>query len=158
MVQMKRNLKPKVQDPETAQRTRSLKSVLLNPCRLSSRVSARRSAVILEKQKPTSEPERKRRLEGKKGRVMCSHVKTPGKVQLGTSLRIYGLPMWLSGKDSLLFNPCFGRILGERNGNRFQYSCLGNPKDMEPGRLQSLGSQRVRHNLATRQQQLRISN
>ena len=154
---MKRNLKPKVQDPETAQRTRSLKSVLLNPCRVSSRVSAR-SAVILERQKPTSELERKRRLEGRKGRVMCSHVKTPGKLQLGTSLRIYGLPMWLSGKDSLWLNPCFGRIPGERNGNRFQYSCLGNPKDMEPGRLQSLGSQRVRHNLATRQQQLRISN
>ena len=60
---MKRNLKPTVQDPETAQMTRSLKSVLLNPCRLSSRVSARRSAVILKRQKPTSEPERKRRLD-----------------------------------------------------------------------------------------------
>ena len=157
MVQMKRNLKPTVQDPETAQMTRSLKSVLLNPCRLSSRVSARRSAVILKRQKPTSEPERKRRLEGKKGRVMCSHVKTPEKLQMGTSLRIYGLPMWLSGKDSLWFSPDVGKIPGERNGNWFQYSCLGNPKDMEPGRLQSLGSQRVGHNLATRQQ-FRISN
>ena len=68
-----------------------------------------------------------------------------------------GLPMWLSGKESLWFSPDVGKIPGERNGNWFQYSCLGNPKDMEPGRLQSLGSQRVGHNLATRQQ-FRISN
>ena len=34
-----------------------------------------------------------------------------------------------------------------RNSNPPQYSCLGNP--MEPGRLQSMRSQRVRHNFAT---------
>ena len=32
------------------------------------------------------------------------------------------------------------RSPGERNGNPFQYSCLGNPM---PGRLQSIGSQRI---------------
>ena len=30
---------------------------------------------------------------------------------------------------------------GERNGNPLQYSCLENPMDREPGRLQSMGSQ-----------------
>ena len=44
---------------------------------------------------------------------------------------------------------------GEGNGNPLQYSCLGHPTE-EPGRLQSVGSQRVRHNLATQQQHGRI--
>ena len=43
--------------------------------------------------------------------------------------------------------------LGEGNGNPLQYSCLGNPWTEEPGRLQSLGSQRVEHSLATKQRQ-----
>ena len=38
-----------------------------------------------------------------------------------------------------------GRYPGEGNGNPLQYSCLGNPMDRQPGRLQSMGSQRVRH-------------
>ena len=29
------------------------------------------------------------------------------------------------------------------NGNPVQYSCLGNPMDEEPGRLQSMGSQEL---------------
>ena len=37
--------------------------------------------------------------------------------------------------------PGSGRSPGEGNGNPLQYSCLENP--MEPGRLQSTGSQRV---------------
>ena len=40
--------------------------------------------------------------------------------------------------------PGLGRSPGEGNGNPLQYSCLGNP--MESVRLQSMGSQRVRHN------------
>ena len=40
--------------------------------------------------------------------------------------------------------PGLGISPGERNGNPFQYSCLENSMD-EPGRLQSMGSQRVRH-------------
>ena len=47
--------------------------------------------------------------------------------------------------------PGSGRSPGERNGNPLQYSCLGNPIDKDPGRLQSMGSQEVRHNLATEQ-------
>ena len=34
---------------------------------------------------------------------------------------------------------------GEGNGTPLQYSCLENPMDEEPGRLQSMGSLRVRH-------------
>ena len=41
--------------------------------------------------------------------------------------------------------PGLERFPGEGNGNSFQYSCLGNPMDGEAGRLQSTGSQRVRH-------------
>ena len=35
--------------------------------------------------------------------------------------------------------------LGEGNGNPLQYSCLENPMDGGAGRLQSMGSLRVRH-------------
>ena len=50
--------------------------------------------------------------------------------------------------------PGSGRSSGEGNGNPFHYSCLENPMDREnPGRLQSMGSQRVRHDLVTKQQQ-----
>ena len=41
-----------------------------------------------------------------------------------------------------------GRSPGGGNGNPLQYSCLGNPWTEEPGRLQSLRSQRVRQDLA----------
>ena len=37
--------------------------------------------------------------------------------------------------------PGSGRSLGKRHGNPLQYPCLGNP-----GGLQSMGSQRTRHN------------
>ena len=35
---------------------------------------------------------------------------------------------------------------GDGHGNPLQYACLDNPWTEEPGRLQSMGSQRVRHN------------
>ena len=38
-----------------------------------------------------------------------------------------------------------GRSPGEGNGSPLQYSCLENPMDPEPGRLPSMGSQRVGH-------------
>ena len=51
-----------------------------------------------------------------------------------TNIRIiWGLPRWLSGKESIgrcrisELNPWFGKISGEGNGNLLQYSCLGNP-------------------------------
>ena len=61
-----------------------------------------------------------------------------------------GIPWWLRGKDSacnagdLGLIPGSGRSPGERNGNPFQYSCLENSTDGGAGRLQSMGSQRVR--------------
>ena len=47
-----------------------------------------------------------------------------------------------------------GRSHEEGNGYLLQYSCLGNP--MEPGGLQSMGLQRVGHDLATKQPPLYI--
>ena len=38
--------------------------------------------------------------------------------------------------------PELGRYPGEGNGNLLQYSCLGNPRTEEPGRLQSMGPQK----------------
>ena len=45
--------------------------------------------------------------------------------------------------------PELGRSPGGGNGNLLQYSCLGKPMEEEPGELQSMGSQRGRHDLAT---------
>ena len=41
--------------------------------------------------------------------------------------------------------PGLERSPGEGHGNPLLYSCLENPWIEEPGRLQSTGSQRVRH-------------
>ena len=45
-----------------------------------------------------------------------------------------------------------GRSPGKGNGNPFQYSCLGNPMDRGDWQATVHGSQRVWHNLATKQQ------
>ena len=64
------------------------------------------------------------------------------------------LTQWLSSKESVCRAgaaedsgsiPGSGRSPGEGHGNPLQYSCLENPMDEEPGRLQSIGSQRVGH-------------
>ena len=50
--------------------------------------------------------------------------------------------------------PGSGRSPGGVHGNPLQYSYLGNLMDRgDTGGLLSMGSQRVRHNLATKQQQ-----
>ena len=41
--------------------------------------------------------------------------------------------------------PGSGRPPGEGNGNPFQYSCLENSMAEEPGGLDFMGSQKVRH-------------
>jgi len=41
--------------------------------------------------------------------------------------------------------PGSGRSPGEGNGNPLQYSCLENPMEGQPGRLQSIGLQIVGH-------------
>ena len=45
--------------------------------------------------------------------------------------------------------PGSGRSSGEGNGNPLQYSCLKIPWMEEPGRLQSMGSKRFRHDWVT---------
>ena len=66
--------------------------------------------------------------------------------------------MVASGKESafqcrrckrLRFDPGSGRFPGY--ANPFQYSCLGNPWTEEPGKLQSMGLQRVGYILVTKQ-------
>ena len=52
-------------------------------------------------------------------------------------------PTCSAGDTDLI--PGSERSPGEGNGNPLQYSCLENPWTEEPGRLQSMGSQRVRH-------------
>ena len=47
--------------------------------------------------------------------------------------------------------PGLGRCPGEGNGSSFQYSCLGNLIE-EPGGLQSMALQKVRHDRVTKQQ------
>ena len=47
------------------------------------------------------------------------------------------------GAGDLGLIPGSGRSSGEGNGNPFQYSCLENPMDEEPGGLHPMGLQRV---------------
>ena len=51
--------------------------------------------------------------------------------------------------DSILGS---GRIPAEGNGNPLQYSCWEIPRTEDPGGLQSMGWQRVEHDLVTKQQ------
>ena len=46
--------------------------------------------------------------------------------------------------------PGSGRSHGDGNGNPLQYSCLKIPWTEEPGRLQSMRLQRVRHDRGTK--------
>ena len=46
--------------------------------------------------------------------------------------------------------PKLGRSPGRRHGNPLQHFCLENPMDRGAWQLQSIESQRVRHNLATK--------
>ena len=45
------------------------------------------------------------------------------------------------------------RSSGEASGNPLQYSCLGNPKNRGAWQATVYGVARIRHNLATKQQQ-----
>ena len=63
---------------------------------------------------------------------------------------------WLSGKESVCnardtdLIPGSGRTPGEGNGNPFQYSCLGNPKDRGAWWATVHGVARVGHDLGTK--------
>ena len=62
-----------------------------------------------------------------------------------------GLPWWLSVKDPSVNAgdagsiPGLGRSPGEANGCPLQHSCSENPMEEEHGGLQSMESQRVKH-------------
>ena len=79
----------------------------------------------------------------------------------GRNSMLMRLPWWFSGKESACnagdssLIPGLGRSPGGGNDNPLQYSCLGNPE--EPEGLQSMGLQRVSHDLATKQQQQLLS-
>ena len=82
----------------------------------------------------------------------------PWKKQARCTERLYRLPRWLSGKESAcnagyageaVSIPGSGRSPGGGNGSPLQYSCLGNPIQRNPRQLQSMGLQRVGHNLLT---------
>ena len=66
---------------------------------------------------------------------------------LVVSVGLYGVPKWLSGKESACRHggmgliPGLGRSPGGGNGNPLQYSCLKGSMDEEPGRLQSIALQ-----------------
>ena len=72
-----------------------------------------------------------------------------------------GLPRWLSDKESAClcrrpkrcrFEIWSRKIPSRRKWQLTRYSGMKNSWAEEPGRLQSIGSQRVRHDLATKQQ------
>ena len=71
-------------------------------------------------------------------------------------LSYHGFPPSSIGKESACSAgdpgsiPGLGRSPGEGNRHPLQYSCLENPRREEPGRLQYMGSQRVRHDLGTK--------
>ena len=58
---------------------------------------------------------------------------------------VKNLPASVGDARDLGSIPGSGRSPGGGNGNLLQYSCLENPMTEEPGRLQSMGSQRVVH-------------
>ena len=55
------------------------------------------------------------------------------------------------------FVPGVEKIPRDGNGNPLQYSCLRNPTDRGAGRLQSMGSQRVRYNLVTENEHTQVT-
>ena len=61
------------------------------------------------------------------------------------ALVVKNLPANAGGARDTSSIPGSGRSSGVGNGNILQYSCLENPMDKEPGVLQSMESQRVRH-------------
>ena len=62
---------------------------------------------------------------------------------------VENLPAHVGNTSSI---PGLGRSPGEENGNQLQYYCPGITWTEESGKLQSMGSQRVGHNLMTKQQ------
>ena len=96
----------------------------------------------------------------------CYHLEIPNSHEARSS--IYRLPCGsviknlpamqetcIASRPQVLI-PGLGRSLGEGNGNPVQYSCLENPTDRGGWQVTVCGVARVRHYLATRQQQIAI--
>ena len=73
-------------------------------------------------------------------KILCLHCRCTGLIDgwgtvimLCATVKKFGLPMWLSGKEfacnagDLGSVPGLGRSPGEGNGNPLLYSCLGSP-------------------------------
>ena len=82
-----------------------------------------------------------------------SQARAPSLLKIPT-IKLHSRASWVGGSISkqLACNmgypgsiPGSGRSPGEGNDNPLQYSCLENPMDRGAGRLQSIGSHRVRH-------------
>ena len=83
--------------------------------------------------------------------IIQSEVSQKEKDKYCILMHIYHFPGGSDSKASV-YNvgypgsiPGLGRSPGEGNGSPLQHSCLENPWTEEPDRLQSMGSQRVRH-------------
>ena len=87
------------------------------------------------------------------GSFLMSQLLASGGQSIGVSALalVLGFPSGSDGKASVCnardpgLIPGLGRSPGEGNGSPLQNSCLENPMDPEPGRLPSMGSQRVGH-------------
>ena len=58
---------------------------------------------------------------------------------------VKNLPANAGDIRNVVLIPGLGRASGKGNGHPLNYSCLEKPWTEEPGRLQSIGPQRVRH-------------
>ena len=82
---------------------------------------------------------------------MSCHGLGEMKFVFGGRFSFLGFPGGSDGKASVYnggdtgSSPGLGGSPGEGNGNPLHDYCLENPWTEEPGRLQSMGSQRVRH-------------
>ena len=87
------------------------------------------------------------------GSFLISQLLASGGQSIGASAlaSVLGFPSASDSKASVCnardlgLIPGLGRSPGEGSGSPLQYSCLENPMDPEPGRLPSMGSQRVGH-------------
>ena len=76
-----------------------------------------------------------------------------------TSIVLYGLLRWLSGKDPPTMQERWVQSLGRKDPLEKEMATHSSilawriPWTQEPGRVQSMESQRIGHDLATKQQQ-----
>ena len=84
----------------------------------------------------------------------CPHRDVPISFETNGHCVYTGHPCSPDGKESACDTGDLGSILGsgrasgEGNGNAPQYSSLENPMDRGPWQLQSMGSQRVGHDMS----------